>query len=571
MSIKSEINKSATYLRSARKAILGRGGEISLTAGLKDFADAIYKIPADASLAYQVDDSVAYRKVVPASAEEFSQVAKVGGMTYKTRNLIPSPTKSLTTNGITFSVQEDGSIVANGTATANATYNFSDFGGLNFNLTVGTKYRLSGCPAGGGNPYMLRIQSAGREQTATSASSPNVEFTANYGEWFAFIWIAAGTVANNLVFHPMVSEGSEIIPYEPYFEGLRDTAVRELVGEGANLLKYPYFSTTMTKLGITFTDNGDGTVTVDGTATGQTDFYFIASWKSAFFKKGDYYGSGCPDGGVGAYYVDFGFKNADGVVIAEKFISSSEGMAFALEEDATQLFARIRIMKDTTINNLVFEPMINRGTMKAPYKPYRAEAVDTLEIAEEIQALDGYGRGVEGYPNYSDFERKVFRQNTYRKVFDGTENCLAVVSNTSGKHRIAYTTVVLDVRPLPSPNGSFVMPTICTHYDSISGDATYKLNRGVCIGTASQIIFYDEAYNTSDVSLWKAHLAELYANGNPLVVEYAIAEPIETDISAYLPNDNFIAVEGGGTIKAVNEYEYDAPSTINYIYKTVGE
>ena len=59
MSIKSEVAKSTSYLRSARRAILGRGGEISATAGLKDLPEAIYKIPADASLAYRSDDSVA--------------------------------------------------------------------------------------------------------------------------------------------------------------------------------------------------------------------------------------------------------------------------------------------------------------------------------------------------------------------------------------------------------------------------------------------------------------------------------------------------------------------------------
>ena len=42
---------------------------------------------------------------------------------------------------------------------------------------------------------------------------------------------------------------------------------------GKNLIPYPYVNTTMTKNGITFTDNGDGTITVDGTATADTRFY----------------------------------------------------------------------------------------------------------------------------------------------------------------------------------------------------------------------------------------------------------------------------------------------------------
>jgi hypothetical protein len=82
MSIKSELAKTTSYLRSARKAILGRGGEISLTAGLKDLPDAIFNIPADASLSYLTDDSVAYEKIVPTGASRFAQVNKIGGKSY---------------------------------------------------------------------------------------------------------------------------------------------------------------------------------------------------------------------------------------------------------------------------------------------------------------------------------------------------------------------------------------------------------------------------------------------------------------------------------------------------------
>lgn len=42
---------------------------------------------------------------------------------------------------------------------------------------------------------------------------------------------------------------------------------------GKNLLPYPYSDTTKTVNGITFTDNGDGSVTISGTATGGAYFY----------------------------------------------------------------------------------------------------------------------------------------------------------------------------------------------------------------------------------------------------------------------------------------------------------
>lgn len=45
--------------------------------------------------------------------------------------------------------------------------------------------------------------------------------------------------------------------------------------------------------------------------------------------------------------------------------------------------------------------------------------------------------------------------------------------------------------------------------------------------------------------------------------------PIETDISDFITEDNFIEVEGGGTITMVNEYSLAVPSEITYMLKEV--
>jgi hypothetical protein len=47
----------------------------------------------------------------------------------------------------------------------------------------------------------------------------------------------------------------------------------------------------------------------------------------------------------------------------------------------------------------------------------------------------------------------------------------------------------------------------------------------------------------------------------------SLATPIITDISALLPEDNFIGVEGGGTVTMVNEHQYSVPSSITYQVK----
>ena len=47
----------------------------------------------------------------------------------------------------------------------------------------------------------------------------------------------------------------------------------EMVVSGKNLLKYPFNETTKTVNGITFTDNGDGSIAVQGTATARSVFW----------------------------------------------------------------------------------------------------------------------------------------------------------------------------------------------------------------------------------------------------------------------------------------------------------
>ncbi len=132
---------------------------------------------------------------------------------YQRKNLLKNTAVSQTKNGVTFTVNEDGSVTANGTATSNAIFTLSEIA-----LTAGNKYTLSGCPEGGssstfklygldttnwageGNDY-------GNGDTFTNKRSP-VQYR---------IVIYAGYTADNLTFYPMLRY-AEITnnTYEPY-------------------------------------------------------------------------------------------------------------------------------------------------------------------------------------------------------------------------------------------------------------------------------------------------------------------------------------------------------------------
>lgn len=461
MSIKSELEKTRQYLRTTRKAILGRGGEISPTAGLKDLPDAIYKIPADASLAYQTDESVAYRKIVPTNIvdreKSYANIAKIGGMTYKCNNLIPYPYidpripktvgESITTRhndyDFTITLNEDRSFTLNGTfhnAYIELTKEVAPTKGLA--LSLGADSSITDCE--------IRFVYGNDDTegdvtiydgTALGGLLVDPEFETQIEHCYLYIY---GEL-NNFTIRPIIADSTTIVPYEPYFEELRDTKVTELVSEGANLFNISE------ALNESLIDNNDGTYTLKmregnmGRFSKEIPIYIPANTS---FTTSTTVVESTLTTAPRFQFLDKDRKKNITPYLDKKVVNKADFDIYSIrvvlgQEEPLDCYIKFK------------EPMVNFGDSIAPYKPYRG-TIDTFTIPEELRAfLEDKGYGTTG--GFIDFNRKVW----------------------------------------------------------VLGDN-------------------------------------------------------ETDISAYLAGDNFIEVEGGGTITAVNEYEYDAPSTINYVIETAG-
>lgn len=134
------------------------------------------------------------------------------------KNLLTHTVTTQTKNGVTLTVNADGSITANGTAKASVIVNLTTIATLG--LTNGN-YILSGCPAGGSAlTYRLDI-------TRTPGSTLNdigqgVRFTVGGSDYTPNqirLIILKDAVCNNVVFKPMIRDGSisnnEYAPYIP--------------------------------------------------------------------------------------------------------------------------------------------------------------------------------------------------------------------------------------------------------------------------------------------------------------------------------------------------------------------
>ena len=137
----------------------------------------------------------------------------------------------------------------------------------------------------------------------------------------------------------------------------------EIVVSGKNLLKYPYHTTTKTINGVTFTDNGDGTITANGTATAVSSFALI--WKNFYLPKGAYTISGCPEGGN----VDTGFYIVCGTDTVRFATDTGNGGTFSIIDDTNDFTFSLRIDSGVTVDNIVFRPQLELGTTPTAYEP----------------------------------------------------------------------------------------------------------------------------------------------------------------------------------------------------------
>ena len=154
---------------------------------------------------------------------------------------------------------------------------------------------------------------------------------------------------------------------------------------GKNLLPYPYPTTTKTENGITFTDNGDGTVTVDGTATAD------ATFRMSYFtvKKGvTYYLSGCPKGGSrSTFYFWLRGYNVD----------IGNGLKIAPTRDFTNNF-EIVIKQGAVLDSLIFKPQFELGETATDYEPYKEVGDLDAESGKYVLPVTASGKNLLPYP-----------------------------------------------------------------------------------------------------------------------------------------------------------------------------
>lgn len=295
----------------------------------------------------------------------------------RSKNLLSYPfgEGSKTVNGMTYTVSEDGYVHATGTPTGGANYYFKYQG--QYSLPSGT-YTASlvgdDLPK---NAILWLFNLAENKMVAMLGTKRVQTFTLEQEMSFGvYLYLSTDAVVNgDFTFSVQIEKGTTATTYTPYVTDNTEVTVKSC---GKNLIPYPYETKTTTISGITFTDNGDGTITLRGTATEAIIFTPITSTSAFYINSGTYtFGSNI----VG----DFNGIYLQGKLIEDDSVSAApiekKAITFTIT-DSMHFRFNIRIAAGTNCDNVVIKPQLEYSTIATDYEPYIEGEEITTTLAE---------------------------------------------------------------------------------------------------------------------------------------------------------------------------------------------
>lgn len=296
-------------------------------------------------------------------------------------------TKSKTLNGVTANINENGTISLSGTASAETQFFLKK---NDFSLESGDGYFWCNSPSVNCRFEFVASINGEEKYLNSYSTTPNTfNITSSFVYSGSTIIVASGT-STNVTLTPMVSNGT-FTEYEPYTGGQPSPSsdyeqpINSIEGSlafacrGKNLL--PNVATSKTINGINFTVNKDKSVTLNGTATAQTDFPFLSEKLNL---DGEYTFSISDIGqtGVTIQYGISGVGIMDTGTATTKFTTAFPNKSLKNEYSYIDM-CRVRVASGTICDNYTIYPMIRKGTQATEYEPYVEPNEVTFNLNDE--------------------------------------------------------------------------------------------------------------------------------------------------------------------------------------------
>lgn len=402
------------------------------------------------------------------------------------KNLIPPKAASETINGVTCTVNADGSLTLNGTATGNCFFHCPDM-----EIVSGIYTLSSGVKLPAGITLILRKKDVNKQiMYVYAGSSSKTKPTGYSGKAFVYVAVSSGTTVTNLTLYPQLEVGSEATAYEPYQGETITSDEVKLYGDahtvGKNLI--PTMDEPLSANGITCTVNVDGSIALNGTATANTYINF----PHMMIKAGTYTlssGNAIPTG------IGLSLREANNQSANLLRVSNGQSEATGTIVYNGDAYAYIGITSGTTVSNLTLYPQLEAGSEATAYEPYQGMTT-ALEDGDSLDLATG-----------------ELTRRWKRLELDGTE---------------AWT--IQSVNEYGVTNFKYVLSAVAT--DKYKGYCTHYLTQNTAISSTQEIgmlvvndslYIRETAYTT--VEEFKAYLAAQKEAGTPVTVLYKLKEP----------------------------------------------
>ena len=527
---------------------------------------------------YQTDTNSAYTKTVLAGAMPYASLDSIGGKTVVwNQQWVNTMARQATFNGIT-ETKTDNGLTATGTPTVTSNQWL-----WNFTCVSGHKYFIGGCPVHEGVRLNCYYSSDGYLQQSNGFI---IAPTTSNGIVYVAIQTPTSGTEINIAWTPMLIDLTLL-----YGSGNESTTVEEFTAQFPASY-YPYNAGTLLSAGVTEVVSvgknlayyGEGLGTPSNTATSNAtkrifevgkyvlgltyNNYYVPTNITQYSavdntitvtNSASGYGLAIPFNCLGGnnYTINLtqtnglvrvGWYAEDGTYISGNVVSAYPTTLTAPSgaRQGTVILYDATDGVQATFNNVI----VAEGTT-ATYVP--AKAPISTPIPAEIQALEGYGWSAGTAYNYVDYERKVFVQNVGRLHYDSTG---WVLRNTQENGIKTYSRQETSVTNFAAGYISNIVKGKVTNYVvGYIGGVTWMYELGACMAVLSGGNYV--YINTTDIS------------NTDLNIYYVLATPIETDISAYITDDNLISVESGGTLTFPNsngdDYRINVSSAETYM------
>lgn len=411
------------------------------------------------------------------------------------KNLLENTATSGTiTNGMTYTVGQDGTISVTGTSVARSQlivnpacklpagrYILSQGFIADVNRT-GTMFARYTKP----NGEMIYIDASGRSEVAfTLEESASLEVIAEFR--------SAGITAENFRFYPMIRLASIAnATYQPYsnIRPITGRAGAELVRCGKNLLPFMMIGNTYAQSGMNAVVTDEGMV-LNGTPLGAYNnlLHFVYSNLPA----GTYtISGGDPATGV---YAQMNITRADGTV---QYYANAPFVIYGDEQRVVCFIQNSSVIP--TMTNYVLKAQLELGSTATPFEPYQGDTY-TLDFGQTV-----YGGKV-------DVNKGELVVDWAKVTLPSSANWVKSISAKNGYY--------LGDGNIFVPQKLYMCPVLCNVAKYTSDVEEYKANYGMVYSDSTISLNVDPAVCGSTLESFKAWL-----DSTEVQIAYKLANPI---------------------------------------------